>query len=122
VKEKILIRVCNNNSLLSLSLLSQNNYDHRSMNGSVGSVCGTGSEEGAGGGGGGNDDEAGPAAGESSSEPQETKSSDPAMPSPPPDLTLASTDIRIIKCCGVTGVVLAIIIFCSQVYLICFTR
>jgi len=55
--------------------------------------------------------------------PQETKSSseeDPAQQSsPPPHLTLASTDILIIKYCGVTGVILAIIIFCSQVYLIC---
>ena len=40
---------------------------------------------------------------------------DPAMPQPPPDLTLASTDIRIIKYCGVTGVVLAILIFICQV-------
>jgi hypothetical protein len=43
---------------------------------------------------------------------QETKSSDPV---PPPDLTLASTDILIIKYCGVTGVILALIIFSSQV-------
>jgi hypothetical protein len=40
---------------------------------------------------------------------------DPSMPQPPPDLTLASTDIIIIKYCGVTGVILAGLIFCCQV-------
>lgn len=40
---------------------------------------------------------------------------DPNMPKPPPDLTLAPTDILIIKQCGVTSVILAGIIFCAQV-------
>jgi hypothetical protein len=37
------------------------------------------------------------------------------MPQPPRDLTIASSDIQIIKYCGVTGVFLAFLIFCCQV-------
>lgn len=40
---------------------------------------------------------------------------DPAMPKPPPDLTLAPCDIAIIKHCGVASVILAVVIFCAQV-------
>lgn len=75
----------------------QNNYDQRSIS-SGGSIHECGDDEHHG-----------------EVEPQETKSSDPAMPTPPPDLTLGSKDILIIKYCGVTGVILAVFIFCSQV-------
>lgn len=52
---------------------------------------------------------------EQETKPSEPDNHDPSMPVPPPDLSLSPTDILIIKYIGMTGVILAVIIICSQV-------